>query len=128
MRTPKSAVFCFPRHCDDRACNNKVLREIAPIARLPAMKWLLCLLLVAAGLFANRQNQENEALKAQLKESQETVADLKRELQAKASAPVRVAAATPAPYQAPIPASNVPTTPAPPSNAWMWQRSTLDPQ
>jgi hypothetical protein len=84
------------------------------------MKWLLCLLLVGAGLFANRQNQDNEALKAELKESQETVADLKRQLQAKASAPVRVAAATPVP--------SAPATPAPPNNAWMWQRSTLDPK
>jgi hypothetical protein len=128
MRWPHPWKIFSPRHCANKVCNNKGLREISPPPTLLTMKWFLCLLLVAAGLFVNRQNQVNEALKVELKEARQTVADLKEQLQLRASAPARVAVVPPAPYQAATPAPYQPVTPKPADNQWMWQRSPLDPQ
>jgi hypothetical protein len=86
---------------------------------LPAMKWFLFLLLIGIGLFSYNQSQTIDTLTASLKQSEEAAADLKSQLQ---SAQARIAAGRTASPQAGYPLA----TPAP-SNSWMWQHSTLDP-
>ena len=81
---------------------------------LLAMKWLLFLLLIGIGLFSYNQSQTIDSLTANLKKSDETVADLTRQLQAN----VQARAASPgAPTYYPTPASRP---------SWMNTTSDLD--
>jgi len=82
---------------------------------LAGMKWFLCLLLIGVGLYAYNQSQDVDTLKASLKQSEDTVADLKRQLQA--GAQNRTAAAAAMPLYAPTPA---------PRPSWMNTSSDLD--
>jgi hypothetical protein len=78
------------------------------------MKWFLCLLLIGVGLYAYNQSQEMDTLKASLKQSEDTVADLKRQLQTGAQ---NRATASAMPLYVPTP------TPRP---SWMNTSSDLD--
>jgi hypothetical protein len=79
------------------------------------MKWLLCLLLIGVGLYAYNQYQDLDAAKTSLKQSEETIADLKRQLQG--TAQNRATATASAPIYAPTPA---------PRPSWMNTTSDLD--
>lgn len=95
---------------------------------LLAMKWFLCLLLIGLGLFSYTQTQENDALKANLKQSADEIADLKMQVEIKTQQLVarnaqiaQARASTPFPAPAYIPAP----TPAP-KPSWMNTTSDLD--
>ena len=79
------------------------------------MKWFLCLLLIGVGLYAYNQSQDVDTLKASLKQSEDTVADLKRQLQSGGGS--RTAASSALPAYAPTPA---------PRPSWMNTTSDLD--
>jgi hypothetical protein len=83
------------------------------------MKWFLCLLLLGVGFFSLQQFQEIDTLKTSLKQSDETVADLKRQLQT--SAQIRSSPGAPS-Y---VPTQPLAPTPAP-RPSWMNTTSDLD--
>jgi hypothetical protein len=79
------------------------------------MKWFLCLLLIGVGFYAYNQSQELDATKTSLKQSEDTIADLKRQLQG--TAQTRPGATAAAPIYAPTPAARP---------SWMNTTSDLD--
>jgi len=108
-----------PGHRKYNACN-KTLREFRPVAMLLAMKWLFCLLLIGAGLFSYNQSQTIDTLTANLKQSEEELASLKRQVQASPPAAPRVSSSGAS--QAALPAYPPVATPPP----WMNTHSDLD--
>jgi hypothetical protein len=79
------------------------------------MKWLLFLILIGLGLFSYNQSQTIDTLTANLKKSEETVADLTRQVQVNAQA--RAASSGAPAYYPPL------STPRP---SWMNTTSDLD--